>query len=142
MVHRGLAAGQRYSRAFGAWCALLDRFPKDPHQPSIAERDLGNGVYGCFSVLNFGLWIDNLVSRSRRQGYARQALRGVCAAADEFGSEIYGKVEPNTPNGLPKGAPFEALMKWYASEDFHTVPVDGIVIVRRISPAFPQGQSM
>ena len=116
------------TRGVAAWCAIMDRSPRDPLQPSIAERDLGNRVYGCFTVFRRGLWIHNFVSQShRRHGHARASLRAICQIADEFGSEIYGKVEPNNAGGLEDGASFEKLMRWYAREGFRPLPFTGNV---------------
>ena len=114
-----------------AWCAILDRFPRDPALPTKAERDLGNGVYGVFATFAGGLWINNIVSRVRRKGYARTALGQICDIADTYGAAIYGKVEPNPGAGYSIGALLPDLLMFYAAFGFAPTSVGGATIVRR-----------
>lgn len=124
------------SRGLIVWCEILRSFAKDAKQPSISERDLGSGVYGCFSVFRLGLWIDNLVSRDQRKGNARRALRSVLSIADKHEATIYGKIEPNNAGGrVAIGAPVEVLKKWYGGEGFEVEVFAGVEMVRRLPRA-------
>jgi hypothetical protein len=124
------------SRGLTVWCEILRSFPKDAEQPSIVERDLGGGVYGCFSVFRLGLWIDNLVSRDRRKGHARRALLSVLSIADKYGATVYGKIEPNSAGGRVRiGAPIEVLKEWYRGEGFEAEVFAGVEMVKRLPRA-------